>query len=113
MNGRFAKIGLLMTVLFLPGMSSCHQKGNAPHEERAYLTENTDSMKTPKGSTLYITFLGHASIILTYREQVIYVDPVSTYINNEALPKADQILITHEHFDHFDTKAIERLKKES
>ena len=34
------------------------------------------------------------------------IDPVSDYADFTQQPKADYILITHEHHDHFDTKAI-------
>ena len=45
------------------------------------------------------------------------MDPV-TKLNNrivhyEAFPKADYILVTHEHFDHFDTIAIKTITKSS
>jgi L-ascorbate metabolism protein UlaG (beta-lactamase superfamily) len=74
-----------------------------------------DVIKTEKGG-LKITFLGHASLAFAYQGKVLYVDPVGnpagTPVDYSKMPKADIILVTHEHFDHFDPKAISTLRKE-
>jgi L-ascorbate metabolism protein UlaG (beta-lactamase superfamily) len=48
----------------------------------------------------------HASVLLTYRGKAIYVDPDGPTTLYTGLPRADYILITHTHGDHFDTAAI-------
>lgn len=70
-----------------------------------------DSFVTKRGQ-LDITFIKHGSLLFTYNGSAIYVDPVSDYADYSKLPKADVILITHEHGDHFDPKAIADIKKE-
>ena len=74
-----------------------------------------DVIKTETGD-LKITFIGHASLMFGSQGKVIYVDPVGnpsgTPVDYSKLPKADLILVTHEHFDHFDPKAIGTLRKE-
>ncbi len=62
------------------------------------------------GKVLEITFIKHSSLIFSYDGHEIYIDPVSQYADYSQLPKADLILITHEHGDHFDVKAIEQLE---
>jgi L-ascorbate metabolism protein UlaG (beta-lactamase superfamily) len=39
------------------------------------------------------------------------VDPVGQYADYSKLPQADLILITHEHRDHLDAKAVARLRR--
>lgn len=65
----------------------------------------TDTMTTSAGD-LKITFIGHGSLIFTFNGKVIHVDPFSPLADYSKLPKADIILITHEHLDHLDPKAI-------
>ena len=67
-----------------------------------------DVFKT-SGGDLKITFIGHGTLMLNYAGKVIQVDPVSMYADYTTLPKADLILVTHEHMDHLDPKAIQAL----
>lgn len=70
----------------------------------------TDVIKTSSGD-LKITFIGHASLMFEFNKMIVYVDPVGTCADYSKLPKADLILVTHQHPDHLDLKAIELLKK--
>ena len=63
-----------------------------------------------KGRKLRLTFFAHASIAIEYEGRHIYVDPVVGHAEYEKLPKADMILVTHSHYDHFDMAAIEALQ---
>jgi L-ascorbate metabolism protein UlaG (beta-lactamase superfamily) len=64
------------------------------------------------GGDLKITFLGHGTLMFTFGSMVIHVDPVSDMADYANLPKADIILVTHEHFDHFEAKTVEMLRKD-
>ena len=60
---------------------------------------------------LKITFIGHGTLMFTFKDKVVHVDPWSRLTDYTQLPKADLILITHDHGDHLDAKAIKTLKK--
>lgn len=66
---------------------------------------------TAAGGDITMTFLGHGSVMLAQAGKTIYVDPVCRYADFNQLPKADIILVTHEHGDHLDSIAIEMLRK--
>ena len=77
----------------------------------------TDSFKTKGGKDVVITAIKHASLRIQFDGLEIQVDPVGKdckpATDYTAFPKADIILVTHEHFDHFDRDAIAALKKDS
>ncbi len=68
----------------------------------------TDTLTTSAGD-LNVTFIGHASLMFQFGGKTIYSDPVGQYGDFSGLPKADLILVGHEHGDHFDAKLIEQL----
>ena len=76
-----------------------------------------ERFRTPAGSALEITLVKHASLEIRFKGLSIQVDPVAELGKKTdyaaEFPKADYILITHEHHDHFDQAAIDALRKES
>jgi L-ascorbate metabolism protein UlaG (beta-lactamase superfamily) len=58
-----------------------------------------------------MSFIGHGTLMFTFNDIVIHVDPVGRYADYGELPKADLILITHEHGDHLDVGAVKQLNK--
>ena len=76
----------------------------------------TNTFKTKGGKEVVITAIKHASLRIQYDGLEIQVDPVVKFApetDYAKFPKADIILVTHEHFDHFDRDAIAALKKDS
>ena len=70
-----------------------------------------DVIPTSAGD-LTITFVGHGTLMLRHGGKVVHVDPVGREADYSRMPKADVILITHEHGDHLDPAAVEMLRKE-
>ncbi len=79
-------------------------------------TVATDIFTTPNGKEVVITAIKHASLRIQFDGLEIQVDPVGAKCapatDYSAFPKADLVLVTHEHFDHFDRDAIATLQKE-
>jgi L-ascorbate metabolism protein UlaG (beta-lactamase superfamily) len=94
------RFGLMMVMLLMVGA------GVVNAQEKF----ESDVIKTGTGE-LKITFIGHGTLMFTFGGKVIHVDPVGQYADYSKLPKADLILITHEHRDHLDPKAIENLRQ--
>ncbi len=94
-ENKMGKMILLLNVLavFLVAATSSSQ------------TFETDIIKTSAGN-LEISFIGHSTLMFKFGGKVIYNDPVSMYANFSQMPKADMILVAHDHGDHFDPKAI-------
>jgi len=71
-----------------------------------------DVFETSEGE-LIITFIGHGTLMMEFNDKIIHIDPVSRYADYSQMPKADLILVTHNHGDHFDAETINLLKKPS
>lgn len=69
----------------------------------------TDILPTSAGDVA-ITFLGHGSLLLEWQGKQICVDPYGEVADYAQLPKADYVLITHEHFDHCDTGSLAKVR---
>jgi L-ascorbate metabolism protein UlaG (beta-lactamase superfamily) len=69
-----------------------------------------DLFQTSEGE-LEIFFVGHGSLYFKFNQMVIHVDPYSRVADYSKLPKADLILITHEHRDHLDMAALKEIRK--
>jgi L-ascorbate metabolism protein UlaG (beta-lactamase superfamily) len=94
---------MILLAICLGGLVAAGAASASPGFER-------DVIPTSQGD-LGITFIGHATLMFEFAGTVIHVDPVSSMADYSQLPKADLILVTHEHGDHFDLKAIGLLQK--
>ncbi|HYQ58421.1 MAG TPA: MBL fold metallo-hydrolase [Draconibacterium sp.] len=70
-----------------------------------------DVISTSEGD-MEITFVGHGTLMMEFSGKVVHIDPVSMFADYTNMPKADLILITHDHPDHLDAKTLDLLKKE-
>lgn len=95
-----------------------HLDGGAVYrEERFYravalaanLTLVGDHVPTSKGD-LVVHPVNHASLVLGWNGRTIYVDPVGGAAQYQGLPRADLILVTHQHGDHFHAATLEGVR---
>jgi L-ascorbate metabolism protein UlaG (beta-lactamase superfamily) len=56
-------------------------------------------------------FIGHGSLMFKVNGYIIYIDPSRSSGNFDFVPKADMILVTHQHGDHLDPALIDTLRK--
>ncbi|MHC1743586.1 MAG: MBL fold metallo-hydrolase [Syntrophobacteraceae bacterium] len=101
MSKRFSTLVALLFALSLFGVT---------HAQTVEQFES-DRIETA-GGELKITFIGHGSLLFTFGGKVIHVDPDSRLADYSKLPKADLVLVTHEHKDHCDPKALEAIATE-
>ena len=77
----------------------------------------TDIFTTKSGKLVAFHALLHSSIRIEYDGREIEIDPCSNLrghtVDYTAIPKANIILVTHEHFDHYDTAALRLLSSEN
>lgn len=94
------KVTLISIILFI---SLAAQSISAEFEK--------DVFTSKRGKEFSITFIKHGTLMLNIGEYTIQIDPLTQYADYSTLPKADLILITHAHHDHFDKKAISSTEK--
>ncbi|HEY1206341.1 MAG: MBL fold metallo-hydrolase [Bryobacteraceae bacterium] len=82
-----------LSLLLLAAASACAQPSRA-----------ADEFQTSAG-VVKITPIHHASVLIQGGGVVIHVDPFREG-DYTGLPMADLVLITHDHFDHMDPKAL-------
>jgi L-ascorbate metabolism protein UlaG (beta-lactamase superfamily) len=63
------------------------------------------------GGDLEVTLVGHGTLMFSFGGKVIHVDPWSRQADYTKMPKADIILVTHDHPDHLDLAAIKTLTR--
>ena len=74
--------------------------------------DTPDEISTKTG-TLTIQPLVHASLVLSFKDLTIYVDPTGGAKNYSGIKPPDLILITDIHGDHFDPKTLSDVRTAS
>lgn len=66
---------------------------------------------TSSAGNIEMNFIGHASLMFSFNSFIVYIDPVRSMGKYDNMPKADLVLVTHEHGDHLDASLIKDLSK--
>ncbi len=119
-------ITAIMAIPFL--FNSCKSKNTSECKQETVL--NTDSLKSlfqgevdtfdaDAQGEIKVSFfsIAHATMAICADGKWIYIDANTNAIkpgtDYSAMPKADYMLFTHNHYDHFDMKAVGMLSQES
>ena len=103
-----------MSLLSLLGLISCgNPKQAANTNANPYETE---TFETASKEPVVISLIKHGTLAINYKDIWIHIDPVTEHGKHTdyatEFPKADVILVTHEHGDHLDAEAIKALTKD-
>lgn len=79
--------------------------------DKAY---DCDTYTTAEGRQVAITFIKHGTLMLDIDGSTVHIDPVAMFgTDYAAMPKADLVLVSHEHGDHLDSAAVAAVTKEN
>ena len=98
-----------------------HQHGKIPIE-----TPDHNAIQNPDPTRLQVTWVGHATVLVQYGGLNILTDPVFSKraspfkrlgpkrysppgLSMDDLPKLDLVLLSHNHYDHFDLASLFKL----
>lgn len=108
---------ILFFVLALLSFCNCssaqqESKQNAQEATSQDYGFEKDQFVTKKGRKVTIHFIKHGTLMIDVDGYVVHIDPVTMFgTDYSKLPKADLLLVTHEHKDHFDMDAIGAVTK--
>lgn len=73
-----------------------------------------DTFEGKEGTPIDIIFIKHGSLMIDVDNYLVYIDPVGMFGNDfTKLPKADAVLVTHDHHDHYDKNVIDTIRDDN
>lgn len=104
---------LLLISLFAVLVASCKEQESSMAQtdalEEEMEEESNAAMMEPD---IQIMPISHATFVMNWNDQIIYVDPVGGATVFEKFPPAEVILVTHIHGDHFNPETLATIKND-
>jgi len=85
-------------------LTACKKEMTTATEEQETTSEHQIEISNPK-----ITPIQHATFVMTWDDQVFYIDPTGGKEAFDAQPSPDVILVTDIHGDHFNVETLEQV----
>ena len=98
--------------MLLPWLATGQNAGKASPEVKPPGPSLTNAVEKTAGGPLLIEPINHSALRFEFKGKQYYVDPAGKADWNK-MPKADAILITHEHGDHLSPATIDAIKKDT
>ncbi|MGB6151389.1 MAG: MBL fold metallo-hydrolase [Pricia sp.] len=105
-------VAAILGGLVFVGCKETKKQESGTDSEPAYGSNETPPPASEVSEAVAITPISHATAVLQWNDITIYVDPVGGAEAFEGQPKADLILITDIHGDHFSLETLEALDTE-
>jgi len=105
---------VLWLCVFVLSIYSCKEKESsvASSEEMEEATVAQDEGGSTVIPDIQITPISHATFVMNWNDQIIYVDPVGGVAVFANMPPAEVILVTDIHGDHMNPETIAAVKNE-
>lgn len=96
-------------------MASCKDAGTAvpPSDMAEAETSGQEADLTVAAPDIQITPISHATFIMNWNDQIIYVDPVGGASVFQNMPAAEIILVTDIHGDHMNAETLAAVKNDT
>ena len=96
---------MLLGIIFLSGCKSENREAENVQEETPVVQEEKEEpISAPE-----ITPISHATAVISWGDQTIYLDPVGGAEAFEGMPEPDLVMITDIHGDHLDLETLNAL----
>ena len=113
MKSHLCTLMILAAAMLLTGCTPSKKAAAQAGSTISPLGYEVERFITDSGKPVDITLIKHGTLAVSYDDVWIQIDPVTklgkTTDYATDFPKADFILVTHEHGDHLDAEAIEAL----
>lgn len=105
------KVFIALFAISMMSISCKDNKGEAVVEElSAAETEKGQTLDEP--NNIKVTPISHATFVMDWNGQIIYVDPIGGAATFEGMPEAEIILVTDIHGDHMNEETLMAVKNE-
>lgn len=106
------KVFIALFAVSMMAISCKDNKGEKTVDELS-TTETVEEQSITPSNDIKVMPIAHATFVMEWDGQIIYVDPTGGAAAFEGMPAADLTLITDVHYDHLDEETLAAVKGDS